>query len=53
MALRVICLIHASGAEGAVLVFVPGWFEIGELVKLLGACEHARELETYAEITPR
>ena len=36
MICRVVELIERSGEEGAVLIFVPGWFEIGELVKRLG-----------------
>ena len=44
---RVVEHIHAAGGEGAVLVFVPGWFEIAEIVKLLNASPRARELLIY------
>ena len=44
---RVVLHIHATGGEGAVLCFVPGWFEIAEGLKLLSASPSARELELF------
>ena len=40
-------LIHATADEGAVLVFVPGWFEIGETLKRLEASAAAPQLRVY------
>ena len=44
---RVVEHIHTSGGEGAVLCFVPGWYEISEGLKLLGASEIGREIELF------
>ena len=41
---RVIEHIHTTSEEGAVLTFLPGWFEIAEVVKMLNASAYAREL---------
>ena len=40
-------LAQGDGGDGAVLVFVPGWFEIAEAIKLLGQCDVARELVLF------
>ena len=45
--LRVVAHIDQQGEEGAVLIFVPGWFEIGELVKRLGAGASAHRYKLY------
>ena len=44
---RVVEHIHVCGGDGAVLVFVPGWFEIAEVLKRLSASVHAARLELH------
>ena len=44
---RVVVHIHRHGGEGAVLCFVPGWFEIAEGLKLLKASQIGSELEVF------
>ena len=44
---HVVDYIEQQGEEGAVLIFVPGWFEIGELIKRLGAGPLAHRYKLY------
>ena len=44
---RVVAHIEQRGEEGAVLIFCPGWFEIGELIKRLGSGPSAHRYKLY------
>eukprot|EP00931_Biecheleriopsis_adriatica_P058375 TRINITY_DN34728_c0_g1_i2.p1 TRINITY_DN34728_c0_g1~~TRINITY_DN34728_c0_g1_i2.p1 ORF type:complete len:1070 (+),score=238.07 TRINITY_DN34728_c0_g1_i2:248-3211(+) len=43
----VVEFIHTQKGEGAVLIFVPGWFEITEVMKRLQACSVSRDLQVF------
>eukprot|EP00930_Biecheleria_cincta_P070106 TRINITY_DN57764_c0_g1_i1.p1 TRINITY_DN57764_c0_g1~~TRINITY_DN57764_c0_g1_i1.p1 ORF type:complete len:1174 (+),score=171.27 TRINITY_DN57764_c0_g1_i1:284-3523(+) len=43
----VVEFIHTEKGEGAVLIFVPGWFEITEVMKRLQACSVGKDLEVF------
>ncbi|CAE8720871.1 unnamed protein product [Polarella glacialis] len=44
----VVQMIHRTGQEGGILVFMPGWFEIAEMVKRLEASAMQSQLAIFA-----
>lgn len=48
LVLQVVEMIHREGVEGGIMIFMPGWSEISNVLERLGKVNFAHQLQVHA-----